>query len=630
MSKDPTQVVATDQTPTDRLSLLKSRLALAKAFCKKPHKAWKNWISEYEIDDIDDTEEIRDKVRIGYVFRRVESDLPAIFDDQPELFFKGKKGSTRVLEPLFEGTYDWLWDVQNLEEKIEDAATYFLLLGMGFIDSPWVTKTKKVTDPTTGQEYDVPIIDRPDARVPNPFKLYFSPETIFNVILDYEHCPYYFEERSMTKEWIKAEFGKDITPSEKLKTDDTEVDQEIDQVKESQKDDIQRSTVYKYVGCLPENLAKGIEGEPWHYDKEYQIYFTNSEELKVEELPYDTKPLRCVGNYGLANKFFKFGDAKHLMPLIQEYEQYRSQILKYTRKLANPKPLIPTEADIDEDAFNDPRPGRSVKYANGTAPSYLAPSGLGQEVIAGANLSKTDMEQQSGSFNLENGSNQSTVKTPRGIQVFSEAADKNVRRKRKKIARFIRQLILFQFKQLAQNWKPEDNHTIDVINPDHPDGAESTPVTAEVLQVLGDDDILSKLEVEVESLSINRVQMKQDALDLFDLAVQHPEVFNLQEMAKDLLQNGFNKKDADRYLTTEEQRKAMSQVQPEPPKVNVSIKADATTAPGAALLENEGLMQPGQGQEAAQVAQAQTMQQNQITSALNTPPQPIPTKGGMQ
>ena len=575
------------KTNEERLSLLKSRLKIAKTFCKKVHNAWKSYIREYNIEDVDDTGEIRDKVRIGYIFRKTESEIPAIFDDQPDLFIKGRSLKVKQIEPLIDGAYDFLWDTQNLEEKIEDVGVYFELLGMGFIKSPWVTKTKKVQetvqspvidpltqqpalDPVTQQPltqpmiqvYDVPVIDQPMASVPNPFKLYFSPETVFGPRLDYEHCPYYFEEIVMTKEAVKAKFGKDVEANESLKIDDDETDTEAEKdasTSEIVKDDMKRVTVYEYYGCLPEDMAKDVvdaQGNKveWSYDKDYHLYLTKNEELLIEESEDDYKNLFPVGNYGLANKFFKFGDAKHLRPLVQELEMYRSHILQHTRKMANPKPLVPTTANVDEDAFRDPRVGRMVKYQGQQKPEYLSPAPLGQEVSVGVEMVRTDLEKTAGTFDLANGGNQSTVKTPRGIQVYSEAADKNVRRKRKKIARLIRELIIFQFKQIAKNWKPEDAKTIDVLT----DGDEQPiQVTQEVLDVLGTPQILQKLNIEVESLSVNRSQMKQDALDLWDTVKDRPDIFNIRESAKDLLQNGFGKKDADRYLLSEQQQQQM-------------------------------------------------------------------------
>lgn len=599
-----TKVTADSDTFQTRLGLLKSRLKVAKAFSKKPHEAWKKWIAEYEIDDTSDTGEIRDKVRIGTIFRRVESDLPAIFDDQPDLFIKGK-GRYRVFDDFFNNTYDWLWDIQMLEEKIEDTATYFDLLGMGFMDSPWVTETKTVSeiqqqpaiDPATGQpaidpmtgqpvmqpvpvQYEVPTKDQPNASCEDPFKIHFSPETKFNVVLDYDHCPYYFKEHSFSKEKVKAIFGKDINPSETLNTDDSDLNTEIDQVgkKDNEaKDDIKRAKVYEYYGILPESLAKGIKGADgkavtWAYDKDYHIWMTTNEELKAEECPYEVKPLLVMGNYGLANKFWKFGDAKHLMPLVQELQQYRRQILTHTRKMANPKPMIPTDADIDEAAFTDPNVGRMVKFTpstTGEKPYYLSPANLGSEVGVGIQQVRTDIEQTSGTFSLSQGSGSSQVKTPRGIQTFSEASDRNVKRKRKKVARFIRSLLIFQFKQCAMNWKPDSPQVSDIVyggedqqqQPQMPmqqPQQDQKPDLTTILQMLGDDNVLSKVDIEIESLSVNKVEQKQEALDFFDVIVQHPDIFNVQEAARDLVQNGFNKKDADRYLISSEQMKAQA------------------------------------------------------------------------
>lgn len=594
----------TPKTNTERHALLKSRLKVAKAWAKKPHDSWKRWIAEYNIEDVGDTDEIRDKVRIGYVFRKTESEIPAIFDDQPDLFIKGRQGDVKSIVPLIEGAYDFLWDIQNLEELIEDVGVYFELIGMGFIKSPYVTKTKPVTqpavdeagqpvvDPATGQPamqtYEVPIVDNPVAAVPNPFKLYFSPETKFGPTLDHEHCPYYFEEMTVTPDEVEAKYGVTVTADETLKLDDTDADAELS--KETLvSDDLKRVTLYEYYGSLPKEMAP--KGSEWAYDKDYHLLLTNTEEVLVEECPYESKPLFMVGNYGLANTFWKFGDAKHLIPLVQELEVYRSQILKHTRKMANPKPLIPTLANVDEAAFLDPRVGRPVKYEGGQAPSYLSPANLGKEVETGIQQARTDLEKESGTFDLASGGAQSTVRTPRGIQVFAEASDKNIRRKRKKIARFIRHLIVFQLKQIGTNWTPEDAKTLAVTGADG--SSESIQVTAEVLEVLSGVNILYQLDIEIESLSVNKVQIRQDALSLWDLAKESPDIFNLTELAKWMLQSGFSMKDGDRFILTEEQKAEMAASKAEAPKVSVSVRADATTPPGAAILEQSGVVAEG-------------------------------------
>jgi len=570
-----------DAVDSDRLQLLKSRLSIAKSWAKKPHAAWKQWIAEYNIEDFADTDEVRDKVRIGYVFRKVESDLPAIFDDQPDLFIKGRKGRTKEIEPLIQGLYDFLWDSQHLDEKIEDVGLYFQLLGMGFIKSPYVTKTRTITevqpvpvldemgqeviDPATGapmtqeqvMSYEAPILDQPMATVPDPFKVYFSPETKFGPVLDAEHCPYYFEEHTMTVEEVEARFGKKVDADEVLKLDDDEANEEITDAQnkglDSVKSDTKRVTVYEYYGVLPKDESKGIKGAgPWAYDKEYHIFFTRKTELLAEECPYEVKPLFAVGNYGLANKFWRFGDAKHLMPLVQELQMYRSQILNHTRKMANPKPLIPSTSNVDAQQFRNPRVGEPVLYDGPQAPSYLSPASLGQEVATGVELVRTDLEKTSGSFDLAAGGGQSQVKTPRGIAVYAEAADKNIRRKRKKIARLIREIISFQFQEIAKAWKPEDGKTISIISDDG--NPEAVEVTGEVLEVLGGVNQFYNLDIEIESLSVNRIQMRQDGMQLLDLARENPDIFNRAEIAKWLLQNGFNMRDGDRFLANEAQQ----------------------------------------------------------------------------
>jgi hypothetical protein len=155
-------------------------------------------------------------------------------------------------------------------------------------------------------------------------------------------------------------------------------------------------------------------------------------------------------------------------------------------------------------------------------------------------------------------------------------------------------------------------------------------VTSEVLQVLNAVNIMYNLDIEVESLAINRAQQKQDALDLFDLAAQHPDVFNLQECAKDLLQNGYNKKDADRYLLTDQQRQALASNK-QPPSTSVNVKVDSSTPTGLQLLENFGLIEQGQAQQLIAAQQATAAIQNQpLLDAGGQPAQPqTPQIGGV-
>lgn len=576
--KSSTPATKAPKTNDERLRLLKSRLSVAKTWCKKPHEAWKQYMSEYEIDDYSDTSEIRDKVRIGYLFRKTESELPALFDDQPDIFIKGRAGKTKVktLEPLIDSLYDFLWDTQDIEEKVEDVGLYFQTFGMGFLKSPWVTKTETIVeeqpvidemgqplvDPMTGQpvmqpvERVVPVVDQPMAYAPNPFKLYFAPETTFATVLDYEHCPYYVEELgAKTKEEILARYGVEVEANEVLKTEDTDVDSELEGDNDIVKDDLKRTTPYEYYGCLPEEYAKDITDSQgnkvtWAYDKEYHIVFTKNEELLVEECPYRTKPLLVLGNYGFATKFFRFGDAKHLLPLIREFEQYRQLILSHLRKNANPKALINTTANVDENTFRSPATGNIVKWDGLTPPAYLNPPPLSGDVAGAIDVVRTDLEKTAGSFDLSMGAGQSTVRTPKGIDVYANAADRATRRKRKKIARFLRALVIYQFEQVAKLWRPEDNHVLEIVGEE---GEEAVPVDQEVLEAIGGINSLYNLDIEIESLSVNKAQMRQDSLDLFSLAAKFPNLFNLPELAKDLLQNGFNKKDADRYLISMDQ-----------------------------------------------------------------------------
>ena len=609
------------------LSLLKSRLSVAKAWAKKPHNSVKEFIREYEIEDLDDTDELRDKIKIGYIFRHTESDIPGIFDNQPELVISGRRSTADDIVGPVKSAYNYLWDIQDLEEKIENATVWFEVGGMGYIKSPWVTKTVKVEeeepqqvmleDGTMGENIskvvrEVPTYDAPRAYVVNYFKLYFSPETKFAPQLSAENCPYLFEEVITTKEEIKATYGKDVDTNERLKLEDMDDwEGETDRNTQILADDLSRVTKYEYYGTLPKENAP--DKELWSYDKEYHVVLTSSQLIKVEECEYPYYPYFILGNYGMSHKFWKFGDAKHLRPLQNELEKYRSQILEHTRKVANPKLLKPGASAINDAELRDPTPGSIVNYT-GDAPSFLQPPQLGVEVGIGIKEVRQDLEKTSGSFDLSSGSSQSTVRTPRGISVFSEAADKNLRRKRKKVSRFIRQLLIFQLIQLGTYWKPEDEHTLSILG-DSSQGQPNQimPVTENILNIFRSVDNMYNLDIDTESVSLNKTQIRQDLLTLFDLAKENPDVFNREEIGKMILSRGFDVKQPDNFLTTPEQKKALAESSTPPIKKTVSVTADANTPAGAMLLELEGALPPGTAENVI------TETQQLVNSVKNAP-----------
>ncbi len=542
------------------LGLLKSRLKLGKAFAKKPHEDWKKFIKAYNIDSLEaltksirESGELRTAMQIPYIFVDVESEQPSIFDRKPELIVKGKERDDEIVGNIADSIYDYQWDKTGLEQEVESAGIYFSLIGFAAQRVLWKTKTKTVTEKTVqpimdemgnqiseeevSNTYQVPIYDDPDPITVDPFKLYFSPESVFSV--EGDKIPYMFEEKSLSPEEMRETYGKEVDVDSTMDMKELGLDDDNEFNSGLSREDVKRAKVYEYYGNLPKEQSDDKE---WEFEKEYHVVFYSKGILKQEECQYTSKPYRFLGNYGLPYTFYKFGEGKALYQLERELSKRRSQMVDYGDRFANPKTVISLDTKIDEKAWKDPTAGSIARYSGQVPPQYVDPPKMPDVVNQSSNEARGDLQLVSRQLDISKGGMSSTVKTATGQTIFAQAAEKKYNRAKKKIGRFLQSVVRFMIEMGIENY---DDEKIFLIT-DNMDQANPM-VMSQIREKMKGLGSLYDIQINTESVSVNKDVIRAQAIELYEKTKGDPMV-NQMEIIKNLFRVGFDEVNPEKYL----------------------------------------------------------------------------------
>ena len=530
-----------------------SRLSLSKAFSLKWRKEVKKWLKDYEIDSLDgvDFPDLHNKMQIPYIFSTIESALPAMFERVPNVVMMQRGKLDKEVTEFADQIWDYVKERMKMEEKIEEIGMMMLITGMGNIKWGWNLVTEEVDgqpemvditndDGTViGQQevmnkVQVPVKDEPFIKWHDFNKIHFSPESRFVMDDDENDIPYIICENTMTADEVEYEYG--LKPKdedmEKIDFEKFGPDADINE-KKIVAADRERVNVYEYYGTLPKDYAD----ENWRPDKVYYIAFIKSKAKRAKEV--EKKPVNIIGNYGAFNKFWKFGEPKTLRELEQDISLGRSRMAdirdKYGQKIA-----IPQGTDVDERALKRPADFTILRYIGNTAPTYLNPPPLPETLLIGLQQSRSDIQLVSAQLDLSRGGSSSVVNTATGQQIFAEATEKRIDRKRRKIAKLIKYIAKNVLKMCADNWEVEKFAQITDSTPE-----EVAPLV-EKLKGIGED---YDIRIDTESITINKETQSAQAIALYDKTKDDPNV-NSQEILKEALKIGFNQKDYDRFLNS--------------------------------------------------------------------------------
>lgn len=548
-------------TDTDLLSLLNSRLTLAKKFSKKWIKEVKRGLKSYKIESLDEIQgaDLHNKLQIPYIFSTTESALPSMFNSFPSLIIKGRGKNDQKFGDFVDGVWEYVYDKTELEEKVENSGMMFLLTGIGQGGTGWRTETETVEEPQekpilnsdgtpvidekTGQpavqqvinKYEVPVVDMPTIDFKDYKKIYYSPESEF-VIDDTENkIPYIFEEKKMTPEEIEEKYGVKVDGKNYL--DIKEIDKDLKLESEDlDKDDLKRECVYEYSGVLPKKYANDKE---WKSNRVYYVCMTSKKILKKPE-KIKKKKIYQVGNYGVPTEFFKFGEPKALYDLEMDVSYGRSTLIDYRDKFST-KIFLDQTSEYDEAALKSPKKFAIVKGQAGKPPQYITPPPLPETILMGISQSRQDISMTSAQLDVGRGGDTSAVDTATGQKQFQMAQDKRVERKRKKIAKFIEAMARDILIDCASKWDAETFAKIVDADPND----EEFLSYVEKMKTLGDE---WDIEIEPESVVSNRAIMGAQAIAMYREMKDDPLV-SREELIMEAIKTGFNRKNVDQFLS---------------------------------------------------------------------------------
>lgn len=536
------------------LDLLNLRKELASKFTDDFHKRVKRDIKVYNADqpsvldslniDLVDVPNKRYQFTIPLVFTNHESMMASMFDRLPELMF-GKGGvNDEVKARKVRAAYEYIKEKLDLEMILTDVAWWFVLSGFASAHNSYQVISKDVPiydelgEPVVGMdgeiqtrteyEYDDPIVE-----VGDPLKESWSPESEFS--FDAKKVPYYIRTKKLTPAEIKEKYDKEVDA-------DTTIES-VEDVKDSVKSDVERTACHFYAGTLPKDVSGQVKG--WTADKIYYIVFTAKEVLYKKSLEEHIKIneslCRIVKWYGTPTDFFGFGLGKLLSPFQREKSIRRGQMIRYADVAAYPKILVEQSSKIDDSALNDPRENRVLLYQD-QKPEYLQPPQISQIVGDTNNLADQDAQQASGLMDISNGSqSSSTVKTATGQSIFADAAEKRVRKAKKILMKWYKSEVILLLKLCQANW--QSDKLVDITDEKTGKTYEESVGSQDLLDIDFDKDI----EIDPESVSINKDVLRAQAIELYNMTKDDP-IVDRKEVVKHVYQNGFNVKDPERFI----------------------------------------------------------------------------------
>jgi hypothetical protein len=474
-----------------------------------------------------------------------------MFDRVPDLIIDQGGADDEQKAIKIRASYEYLKQKLDLESFMNTSAWWYLLTGFVSAHAGYIQKTREIpaTDPETGEEMldeeGAPMMvtvyeeDDPEVYVDDPMYVFWSPESKYSIPAD--KVPFYTREKLMTVEEVLRTYNVVVEPDSNLKDFKSKDDTGKSDILE---EDLERVKVILYYGHLTDKQTQDLEEIGLEYDPDgwYYIVTTKSQILHTERTPEDMRTCSILKWYGVPTDFFGFGIAKLLRPFQKEKSLRRTQQSRYADIASFPKLLVKNdgETDIDELAYSDPRELPVLTY-EGERPDYLVPPDLSNVLLVGEQKADEDAQKASGMMDISQGSQQSaTVKTATGQAIFAEASEKRIRYAKANFMRFYRDVVVKLLKLCQIYWSEEK---VISITDDNGENIEVHLTSADLKDIDFDTDI----KIDPDSLTVNKDVLRSQAIELYNMIKDDPLV-ERKEVFKDLIQDGFNKRNPDKYI----------------------------------------------------------------------------------
>lgn len=532
------------------LELLKSRYKQAESFTKDNFiEDVERSVFDYEAREMNLKEVIqstgdaitrRYEFTIPLIFTNTEAMKASMFDRLPDVVFRGRGNQDEHKKEKVIAAYEYIKDKLDLETFAMESAHWFILNGfctahIGFKSETYETPaTDEMGQPMLNED-GTPVMmtlysyNDPTVEVGDPMKEVWSPESEFSV--NGEKIPFYFKKKLMSKEEVKRIYNVDVD-------NDAELDLNSEKIGDKDKLDTKRVCVYFYYGEIPEENKKDVK--EWESGAKYLVIYTKSKILHQEKIGnYSCKIAKW---YGCPNKFFGFGLGKIGRQFQKEKSIRRGQQIRLADVAAFPKYAIKNDGSnqVDIASLNDPRASVIILYET-EAPQILQPGNLAEVVTSADAAAEKDAQQAFGLLDISQGSQSaSVVKTATGQSIFADAAEKRSRIAKKQFMKFFEQVVIGLLKEAQENW---DESKLVTITDD-----EGQEVDVEISSAdLKDIDFDKDIEIDAESVSVNKDLLREQFISLYD-KTKDDGLVERRNVIKDMMRMGFQIKNADRYI----------------------------------------------------------------------------------
>lgn len=539
-------------TDNSLLQVLNARLDVAKRFTKDFQSLTKEWIELYEaetpkaktIEDIVDRDR-RYQYTAKTVFDNVEKYRSSFFEKPPEVMYAKKGKLDEEKAEKIASAWEYLKDKTNFKQFMDDAFTYFALCGftVGHVGYKKEVETAVGED---GVQYTNIIEDDPILEVYDHENEWFMPDSIFSP--DAKQVTY-IRKKKLSQSQVFEAFGKKVKADESILTND------IDEEKDSLKSELGRCGVYYYTGTLPKkqlveyiNTQSGLpaeeESESEIADMSetkdiFYVAFTKNEVLKVDKSPIGEQTCALGRWYSLPKKFFGFGLGKQLEEEQRQESIRTGQLIRYADVYAYPKLAIDlADAGTDPKQFMDRN--QQILTFRQNKPEYLSPPSSNGAIDAMMGKNSENIQTNSGLADLSKMQESKTMETATGQTQVADSNEKRIKVAKEKYFEFLKQIIIKVFKYAQAEWQ-EDK--VRYVTDEDGETREVTISPSDFADVDFDTDI----SVDFESMSINKDVIRQQSIAFYDKVKDDP-IIDRRKIVKDVLKDGFNKKNPESYI----------------------------------------------------------------------------------
>lgn len=301
-----------------------------------------------------------------------------------------------------EQIWDSLWRRVKLTKTLREAVFWQAVCGNGFIKSYW-DPNKKDVDSSSVQNGDV----YGDICIENisPFYI-FVPDLLST---DIEDQPYVIQAQVRNLSWVRQHFGIDASDAN-LEAVDEGMTSVLGVTKnESKRDQTTILEVWVKPGYIPELPNGGMF-----------IIAANKVVQGFDSWPYDH------GQYPFAKldatmsgKFYTASIVEDLIPLQQELNRTRSQLIEAKNRMSKPQ-LMAEKGAVDPKKITT-EPGQVIEYNVGMSPPQPLPlQGIPSYVTEEIDRLYSDMADISGQHEVSNGSTPPGVTAATAISFLQE------------------------------------------------------------------------------------------------------------------------------------------------------------------------------------------------------------------